>query len=349
MTTTIYDTLRELVEWTAPAGTPVLSLYLDIAPGHEEEAIDFARIHCEELTEEMDRAFVALVRQCLEGLAAAVAEARAADHDGLALFLSAEPPLDARVALRFPFENQALVGRDPFLRHLLTCAEEYERSVCLVIAEDVVHVCDIHIGDLTATREVRASQRRSLADEVVAVISRVLRDEPSTHLILMGPPGHRDPIEKRLPHDAQARIIDWIDEAPVPGDPELLRLVHRSLQAYERRTEAHGVARLLALREEDEEVAIGLGETLATINRGKVKKLFTLQGYEHPGWLCDVCDLLGALPAPPACLACGASVSEVPLEEHIYDQAAACGAEIETVYESESLARVGGIGALPDD
>jgi hypothetical protein len=349
MTTTIYDTLRELVEWSAPPGTPVLSLYLDVAPGRAEAAVDFARLSCEELTEERDRPFVSLVRELLDTLPEIVADVRAADHDGLALFLCAEPPLNARVALRFPFENQARVGRTPFLRHLLTLAEEYERSMVLIASAGQVHMCDLHIGDLVNAREVRASQRRDLVDEVVATVARALRDEPATHLILMGAPDEREPLEKALPHDVQARIIDWIDDAPAPGDPELLRLVHRSLQAYERRTEAHGVARLLALREDGEEVAIGLAETLAAINKGKIHKLFTLQGYEHRGWLCDVCDTLGALPAPPACLACGASVSEVPLEEHLYAQAAACGAEIETVYASEPLARAGGIGATLDD
>jgi hypothetical protein len=48
---------------------------------------------------------------------------------------------------------------------------------------------------------------------------------------------------------------------------------------------------------------------------------------------------------PPACVACGASVSVVRLEEHMLDQAHGCGAEIETVFESAELAALGGVAA----
>jgi hypothetical protein len=353
MSSNIYDTLRELVEWTAPPETLVLSLYLDISPGQQADAADFARAACEELLEQHEgtpdaAAFTALVQRRLERLPETVQRARRADYDGLALFLCAKPPLSVSVSLRFPFENQALVGRDPFLRHLLRVAEEYERSVCVVLTPVSAQICEIHIGDLARVHDVAPTKRREMPREVAVHLARMVREDPALHVILFGAPADLEVLEAVLGQDVQTRIIDRLDQVLAPGQPEFLRAVHRCLQDYERRTEEEGVTRLLRLRQEEQEVAVGLDETLETINRGRIKKLFALQSFERSGWLCDVCDYLGSLPAPPFCIACGASVSVVPLEEHLLDQAAACGAEIETVYESAALADVGGVGALID-
>jgi peptide subunit release factor 1 (eRF1) len=353
MSSNIYDTLRELVEWTAPPETLVLSLYLDISPGQQADAVDFARASCEELLEQHEDsphavAFTQLVQRRLERLPETVQRARRADYDGLAIFLCASPSLSVSVRLRFPFENQALVGRDPFLRHLLRVAEEYERSICVALTPVAAQICEIHIGDLVSVHDVAPTGRREMPREVAVRLARMVREDPALHVILFGAPADLEVLEAVLSQDVLTRIIDRVDQVLSPGQPEFLRAVHRSLQDYERRSEEQGVAGLLRLRQEEQEVAVGLEETLETINRGRIKKLFALQSFEGTGWLCDVCDYLGSLPAPPFCIACGASVSVVPLEEHLLDQAAACGAEIETVYESAALADVGGIGALID-
>ncbi len=354
MNRNIYDIIRELVAWTAPPETAVLSLYLDVSPAAPEDAVEFARTACKELLGEHefargDEAFAALVIDELDILPRLVHKARQGDYDGLALFLCADPLLKANVRLRFAFENQALIGRDPFLRHLLVYAEEYERCLCVVLMNEMAYLGDIHVGELTDVKEVKPSERRDLYEEVSVALARMVRDDPQLHVMLFAPVSERHRLESILSRDVLSRVIDRLDEPIHPHATEFLRTVHRCLQNYERRTEAAGVARLFRLREEDGQVAIGTDETLQTINRGKIKVLYALQSFSERGWLCDVCDCLGCLPAPPCCVACGASVSPVPLEEHIFDQAAACGAEIETVYENEMLAQAEGIGALIDE
>jgi len=349
----IYDILRYLVEWAAPPETRVLSLYLDLSEDAEQEACEFARAAWDDLLVQHAEApgieaLDALAQQELEQLPARVERARQRDHDGLALFLGHEPPLRQWISLRFPFENQAQVGRDPFLRHLLSQAEEYEQCVAVVLQADLATVCEIHIGDLVRARQVAPTLRRDLAGELNTVLARLVRDEPHLHLIIMGKPARRDAVVARLSQDVQTRVLQRVDRAVSPGEPGFLRVVHRCLQDHERRSEAAGVARLLRLRAQGEEVAVGPDDTLACINRGKLKVLYVLQSFSLRGWLCDVCDYLGELPAPPFCLACGATVSDVPLEEHVHDQAAACGAEIDTVFSSEDLFEVGGIGAIID-
>ncbi|MFN3197385.1 MAG: hypothetical protein ACE366_03035 [Bradymonadia bacterium] len=379
MSTNIYDTLSHLVAWTAPPEHAVLSLYLDIsARSGVEAAVDYARnawpdavaqasarshsTHAAEALDALSEQVEVFLEQELEDI---VQAARDKDYDGLAVFLCPEPQLRQIVQLRFGFEDQLLIGRDPFLRQLLYIAEEYERSVCALVGypdADTALLCELHVGDVVQVHEVKASQRRDLSSELNAHVSRMIREDPQLHVILMGNAEARKAAEDVFSRDVLDRIIDRIEpvdemghaigdsgQAVGPESEGFLRAMHRSLQAYERRAEAQGVARILALRSNPEKAAIGLPATLAAINKGKLKVLYILQDYEGYGWLCDACDTLGAHQPPPACTACGATVASVPLEEHILDQAAACGAEIDTVKDSVALAEIGGVGALLDD
>ena len=95
-----------------------------------------------------------MVREHLARLPERVERARQQDYDGLAIFLSVSPPLDREIRLRFPVENQALVGRDPFLRHLLVYDEEYERSLAVVLRDEIAQVVGYSICEpFIATNE----------------------------------------------------------------------------------------------------------------------------------------------------------------------------------------------------
>jgi hypothetical protein len=349
---TFYDTLKQLVDWGSEPGTLVLSLYLDIGPGHERRALSYAEGACDELLGHLDadseeeRAFDEMVRGLLDTLAAEIELARAADYDGLCVFACAEPALHEVVRLRFPFTNQADAGRAPHLRQLLYYQEEYEQSVGVTVTPGDIHVCEIHVGDARGALKIRPTHGRTREQETAATLHRLLHGQPHLHVILMGEPAARAALEAAFDQPIVDRVIARLDEALLPSDNGYLRGIHRALQAYERQAEAAGVAALLARQRAGLPAAVGLHETLEAINRGKVSTLYLLQSFSTRGWLCDVCGRMGILPAPPACTACGASVSVVPLEEHMLDQAAACGAEIDTVFESEELSGLGGVAAL---
>lgn len=349
------ESLRRLVDWTAPASALVLSVHLDLRresadgdPG--ERAVEA----CNALLEQQARepgaeALAALVHPFLEGLRSQALGAQQRGYQGLVLFLCAEPRLQESVRLRFPVPTGAAIARRPRLRHLLALAEEYERALCVLVGPVSAKVCEVHLGDPIREREITSSQRRQMPQELAAMLARKVREDHLLHVILLGSPSDRDVVEEALSRDVVARVIGRVDQAPESDSPEFLAAVHGALQAYERRAEEEGVARLMWLRDDGQEVAVGLPATLSAINRGKLRTLFVLQSWAEPGWVCDACSYLGTLPAPPFCLACDAPVSVTPLEEHLLDQAAACGAEIETVKHSQVLADLGGVGALIDD
>lgn len=346
--TSVYDTLHTLFDWRSGPDTQVLSLYLDVAKGRDDDALSFARQEFESLldTGEVEGRLGALMRAELDALPAEIDRARADGYDGLALFLGAEPPLRERVRLRFSFENDAEIARGPRPGQLLFFVEEYEASVAVIVGAESVRVVGLEVGDVKSDHPLRPSHGRSLAAELNVELHRRVHERQSLHLIFLGEPAARDALEAGLDRGLASRVIGRIDAALAASDPEFLLAVHRVQQAHERKAEQEGVARLAPAREAGEPVALGIDETLDAINKGTLAKLYLLQDLPLKGWVCDGCDLLGTLPAPPACLACGASVSAVPLEEHLVAQAASCGAEIETVFESAALGSYGGVAGL---
>lgn len=344
-----YDRLRHLLDWKAGPEARVLSLYLDVARGHEERSIGAAEAAWEELRGGLDEggqdaAFCDLVGEILAGLPAEVEAAQAADYDGLAVFASARPPLRESFRLRFSFENQLVVEHEPQTWQLAYYEEEYEQSVVVTLGPKV-EVSEVHVGDVVARHPVRPSHGRSLDEETLAQLHLLLHDHPRVHILLLGPAGARARLLGGFDDDLRGRVTGEADEALSPGDEGFLRVVHRLQQAYERQSEAAGVQSLCERRARGEVVAAGLTEVLQAVNRGRVRKLFVLQSFSGSGWVCDACDYLGAGPRPPACTACGASVSAAPLGQHLIKQSRACGAEIETVFQSPALVALDGVAA----
>jgi hypothetical protein len=339
--------VRRLVGWHAPPEALVLSLYLDITGGAEAALVRAQEALARALDDDADPRAGALLG-CVRGRWAALADrtrrAEAEGYAAVASFHCAEPALESTLRLRFPVEPRCDLGRDPFLRQVLIYAEEYESTVCVVLGAPVV-LCEVSLGDLTRSVTLSPTHGRTEDEEVNAALYRMVTDDPKLHVVLLGAPARVEASWGALSDAVRARVIDRVDEALAPTDRRFLPAVHRSLQAYERRQEAAGVAALLRARTQGEPVALGLQETLSAINQGRIEALYVLRGFQGRAWLCDACDRLEELPAPPACTACGATVCVVPVEEHLLDQAAACGAEVETVLESEALRAAGGVGA----
>ncbi|MCS6898258.1 MAG: hypothetical protein RMJ98_00555 [Myxococcales bacterium] len=345
---TFYERLRRLLEWRGEPGIRVLSLYLDIVGPGEERAISAAETLWEEAKAALDDdTFFDRVEEILDELPQEIVAAQTEGYDGLALFFCPNPPLREIFRLRFAFENQIEVSHEPQTWQLAYYEEEYEQALAVSLGS-TLEVAEIHVGDVVARHLVRPSHGRTPEQEASTVVHRLLHDSPGAHLILLGSPEHRATFEDVLEPELRARIIGVSDEPLLASDPSFLRAIHRIQQAYERRSEAEGVRALLAARENETTasmIAAGSDEVVAAVNRGSVRKFYILQGFSECGWLCDACDRMGLLPVPPACVACGASVAKVELRPHLIQHARACGAEIETVLESEALENLGGVAA----
>ncbi|RYE94024.1 MAG: hypothetical protein EOO75_03020 [Myxococcales bacterium] len=349
---TFYDQLRTLLDWRADPGTRVLSLYLDLTRSPGDLAEDLSEgLHEADFPEvfihDPDglKSVVQLLEQRLPG---EIESARALGYDGLALFHCREPALAMVFRLRFALDPGLTFSHEPQTWQLAYYEEEYEPAVAIVLDGPATQLVELHVGDVASHHRVRPSHGRSLEQEVRVELHRLLHDRSRAHLLVLGPDADRARLLASLEPALRERVIGEHDRSLAPGAAGFLPVVHRLLQAYERRSEVAGVRSLLVVPGgalDPDAVASDVAAVVEAINQGRIRKFYMLQSFAHRGWLCDACDRLGTLPVPPSCTACGASVARVPLERHLVQQARACGAEIETVHESEELAGVGGVAA----
>ena len=348
---TFYDQLRTLLDWRGEPTTRVLSLYLDLTRTPSEIDDDLtAGLHEADFPDTFIhdpdglKAMVDLLEHRLPG---EIESARAAGYDGLALFHCHEPRLGLVFRLRFRLETELSLSHEPQTWQLAYYEEEYEPAVAVVLGASGAQLVELHVGDVVAHHPVRPSHGRSLEQEVRVELHRVLHDGLKAHLVVLGASADRARLLAAIEPALRERVIGELDEAIDPTSEGFLPAIHRLQQAYERRSEAAGVRSLLtpAVAADGAEVARDVNAVIEAINQGRIQKFYMMQSFAQRGWLCDACDRLGLLPAPPSCTACGASVARVPLERHLVQQARACGAEIETVYESDELVAIGGVAA----
>lgn len=343
---TFYERLRKLFGWRGGRDAKVISLYLTIGGVDKDRALTIADTLWENTKEVTDHGYLPeKIDKVIYDLGEQIETAQAEGYDGLAMFVCSSPPLRETFKLRFAFEDQLEISNEPQTWQLAYYEEEYEQALVLSLGV-MLEVAEIHMGDTIARHPVSPSHGRTQEQEASALLHRMLRDSPQAHLILLGPPDRRVAFENILDSALRDRIIGVHDEALVADEPAFLRTIHRIQQAYERRSEAEGIQILLETRKQKEDsTAIELGKVIDSINQGTIQKLYLLQNFSCQGWLCDACDRLGQLPSPPVCTACGATVSPVELMHHLIRQARGCGAEIETVLESDALAHLGGVAA----
>lgn len=352
----VHVALQHLIAHQGHRQAPVLSLYLDLTPGACEAPLDFVHDACQRMLDDehepCERALAERFGEVLTRLPCTIEDARRHGYAGLALFVCCEPQLELDIRLRFPFDNQLTLGRDPALRQLLFYAEEYERCVCVII--DPIgpggvlrlDLCEVRIGGASRPRRLHPDASNDPLLTLDASLMALLRDEPTLHFVVFAPAELHDATRRALSEPVRRAALEWYDEVLHPRQPRFLSLVHRCLQRWERQQEARRVAALLADRDAGRPAAVGLEATLEALHQQCVETLIVLQNFAAAGWRCDACDRLAGTPVAPVCTSCGATVAAVDLEDHILDLAAAAGAVIETVCDSDALERLGGIGAL---
>jgi peptide subunit release factor 1 (eRF1) len=90
---------------------------------------------------------------------------------------------------------------------------------------------------------------------------------------------------------------------------------------------------------------VGIQETLAAVNTGRVHKLILHCDFQSQGWRCRSCDTLGEA-MPPQCTACGGEVVAVELGEALVSGVLRTDGLVEQIEPDARLAPYEGVGAL---
>jgi peptide chain release factor subunit 1 len=173
----------------------------------------------------------------------------------------------------------------------------------------------------------------------------LLQKHPYDRLLLGGPPEPLAVLRRELPRGLRSRLAGTLRLELFSSDDAVRQAALEAVARCERETEAQLVDELLDAAGTDA-VALGLTETLAALNDGRVHVLFLAAGSDLVGSQCPVCGRLIAGLGP--CPICGSpTMPLIDLDERATERALAQGARVEVVSDAaaDRLRVAGGLGA----
>jgi peptide subunit release factor 1 (eRF1) len=183
------------------------------------------------------------------------------------------------------------------------------------------------------------------ARHTATALVALLQKHPYDRLLLGGPTEPLAVLRRELPRSLRARFAGTLRLELFTNDAAVRKAALEAIARCERETEAQLVDELLDAAGTDA-VALGLSETLAALNDGRVHVLFVAAGTDLVGGQCPSCGRLVAGLGP--CPVCGSPTTPlIDLGERAAAHALAQGARVEVVSDAaaDRLRVVGGLGA----
>jgi peptide subunit release factor 1 (eRF1) len=181
--------------------------------------------------------------------------------------------------------------------------------------------------------------------EVAEYLATYITAHPQTSIILSGQDDIVANFRQVLSLQVQQRIIDEIRLDLRESSARLLEVAQEVLQRHEREEEQASVALLLNRAGHGGLAVVGLQETLAAVNTGRVHTLLMQRDFHRSGWRCLDCSYLGEA-TPLQCPVCGGTVAAVDLGEALVSGVLRTDGSVEVIVPDARLAAYEGVGAL---
>jgi peptide subunit release factor 1 (eRF1) len=265
-----------------------------------------------------------------------------------------------------PFEDEFTVADRPMLRQLARLDDDYENALLVLVDSRAAHIYEVVLGGFRAETDfasevpgrhkhgVRAQaryQRHVQAHidrhhkEVAAYIAAYMASHPRTQLIVSGQDETVASFRRWLPPSVQAQVIETLSLDMHDNRRHLLEAARDTLQRHERDEELTTVQLLLNRAGHGGLATVGMQETLAAVNTGRVHKLIMQRNLQDRGWRCQHCGHLGAS-VPLQCPVCGGEVETVDLGEAMVSGVLQTDGFVELIEPDVRLAAYEGVGAL---
>jgi peptide subunit release factor 1 (eRF1) len=355
-TRTQVDALEELLDRLAafePGDFPVLSLYLDAradAQGHEgfgpflrKELKAVARTYPPNAPER--EGFDADLERITTYLQTDVLP----PSNGVAIFACHAAGLFEAVQVKVAFpEHRLFVGSTPHLYPLAHILDHYRRYAAVVADTNAARIFVFGLGQPLETRDVvnRKVKRHKEggwsqmhyqrhvdnfhlhhAKEVADVLTRLVRDERLSQVILGGDEVIVPLLRARLPREVDEKVVEVLHLDVRTPEHEILAATFEAFRRHDQRSDADTVRRLLDEFRSRGLGVVGLEDTLAALEAGQVDEL--------------------VVPARPVALK---TADGTPAEESAADallaRALQTGARVTFIEDLGPLSEVGGVGAL---
>jgi peptide chain release factor subunit 1 len=189
----------------------------------------------------------------------------------------------------------------------------------------------------------QAQQNLKLAAEATA---RFCQEHHCQGLILGGADETLAQFQEMLPKALRKQIVGTLPFDMTAAPTEIQERCAELIQAREQGRQKKLVDDLVTAAAKGGGAVTGLADTFYLAHQGRAHTLVVAKGFEVEGYLCGDCEFVSADPISK-CPLCGGEPQRIPdAVNRVIRQVIAAGGRVETVTDSEALAKAGRIGAI---
>jgi len=362
--------LHELMDFQS-ASTPVLSLYLNVDP--TQQKTDQYKLKLRSLLKKAANKASSQDISAIE---------RYFDFEfdwqakGIALFSCQDEAFWRVYPLAVPVENRVHVFDRPYIKPLTDVLDAYGRYGVILVDREGARFYRFHLGELEMATGVLGEEVKRLkhgAGSAAAgrrggktpagrreesVAYRNLKDAAEsatqffegsgiTRLVLGGTEETVAQFQELLPKAIQAKVIGSFSISADASQSEVQARSTEVIEAAAQKREAEQVEQLIAGWKRGSGSTVGLADTLAALQEGRVGVLLVSAGYEATGYRCQNCHYLTLNSKSNVCTLCGGTLEAISdVVDSAVHRALSQSVEVEIVRGIDELVEVGGIGGI---
>ena len=374
--------IQELKERKSRAGSPILSLYLNLDPANPINLRGGYKVSLDAMLKDLESQIKKEneLRHFQEDAewARRKAEFHIAKGRSLVLFSDVSESFFFEEDLPIRLANQVWFGESPYLRPLLEARNEYERYGVVLADREKARFFLISMGEIDEISDIfqeppvkhrsaagsdhmrsqMVFQRRAAkwSEEFLKNVSDTLHDIMVQYdidrVILGGPEEVTAELQRLLPKAVSARVVDRLRMPAAAKTAEVLEVAFPIIEKIEREQESTLVQDLITTAHKSKatgmKAVMGFDATLDAINQGRVYRLVYPNGLSMNGYQCTSCDvLLDHSPSNGQCPYCSNTLSEMedivwPASERALDM----GGKIEEIRSPEAISMLAGGGQI---
>jgi peptide subunit release factor 1 (eRF1) len=354
--------LQELTELVS-AKSPILSLYLNIDP--QRRSADEHKLVLRQL----------LAQAASQGAAASDVERieRFFNHEynrqgrSLACFSHQENDFWRVYTLLVPMSDYVYVGTRPYIKPLSDVLDEYDRFGVVSVDREGARAFVYHLGALedsagTMGTEVKRHKqggwgaqklqrhedgeaKHNLKD-AADWADNYLREHKVNRVVLAGSDGNVAMFRELLSRPLQDKVVGQVSLDMNASPAEAWERSYEVAREAQRRTEAALLDQVVTLAHKGGAGVVGLSDTLAALQQGRVYHLMVQHGLHVPGRQCANCEavVIEELERCPYCENVLAPVSDaVDLAVH---RAVESGIKVSVMEPGPLMEQAGGVAAV---
>jgi peptide chain release factor subunit 1 len=357
--------LHELLSY--PAGSPVLSVYLNTEP--ENGNADSHKLRLRSLLREVN----------LPEDESAIIRYFDHEHDwsgrSVAVFSCAAEGYFRAYPLAVPVRSRVRINDRPHVKPLADLLDSYGGYGVILVDKQGARVFYFHLGELREQEGVLGESvhhtkrgggssapgrrggvagqtgyedevtERNMKD-VVAFATHFFTENNIRRLLICGTDQNVALFKSLLSKAWQSLVVGSFPMSMTASHQEVFEKAMQIGIEAELRREAKLVDSVITETAKGRMGVLGLDDTLEMVREGRVQSLLIRDGYRAPGYVCEGCEYL-VTQVMETCPFCGASFKEIPdAVETAVRQVMQQGADVEVLHPEQGFGEGHNIGAL---